>query len=192
MKLLGMAIATYVALTVSGCSDRGAPPVDQAGQNAAAASNAASAAAPTARADLRDAQGQSKGSATATQDGTGIQVRLDATGMAPGSYAAHIHMVGACDAPKFESAGAHWNPTSKQHGRDNPAGMHKGDLDNLTVGADGRGSIAYTVQEASLSGGAAALLDADGAAVLIHAKPDDYRSDPSGNAGDRIACGVLR
>jgi Cu-Zn family superoxide dismutase len=112
--------------------------------------------------------------------------------MQRGTYAAHVHTVGACTAPDFTSAGPHWNPTGAQHGRNNPAGMHKGDLPNLSVGTDGRGSLEFLIAGAALRGGAAPLLDADGAAVVIHAQADDYRTDPAGNAGARIACGVLR
>ncbi len=112
--------------------------------------------------------------------------------MSPGSYGAHLHAVGRCDPPGFESAGPHWNPTGQKHGKDNPAGMHKGDLPNLLVGTDGRGSFEYTIPNAGLSGMLPnRLIDGDGAAVVIHASADDYRTDPSGNSGARIACGVL-
>jgi superoxide dismutase, Cu-Zn family len=153
---------------------------------------AASAGPVTAAAELRDAAGRSRARATATQIGDSIRLRVEAAGMAPGAYGAHIHATGRCDPPGFASAGAHWNPGGRQHGKDNPQGMHKGDLPNLLVGADGGGSFEITLPGAWISGGAgAALLDADGAAVVIHAMPDDYRTDPSGNSGARIACGVF-
>jgi superoxide dismutase, Cu-Zn family len=143
-------------------------------------------------ADLRDAQGRSLARATVEQSGDSLRVRVEATGMGSGSYGAHIHAVGRCDPPDFTTAGAHWNPIGQQHGKDNPKGMHKGDLPNLMVGADGRGSFEYTIPNAVLSGVSPnKLIDEDGAAVVIHAKPDDYRTDPSGNSGPRIACGVL-
>jgi Cu-Zn family superoxide dismutase len=147
---------------------------------------------PLLTAELRDAQGRARARATAEQSGDSLRVRIDATGMSPGSYGAHLHTVGRCDAPAFASAGPHWNPTGQMHGKDNPKGMHKGDLPNLMVGADGRGSLEYTIPNAGLSGMLPnRLIDEDGAAVVIHAKADDYRTDPSGNSGDRIACGVL-
>ncbi len=147
---------------------------------------------PVVSADLRDAQGRNRARATAEAAGDSLRVRIEAVGMSPGTYGAHLHTVGRCDPPAFASAGPHWNPTGQKHGKDNPAGMHKGDLPNLAVGADGRGSFEYTVPNAGLSGMLPnRLIDADGAAVVIHAKPDDYRTDPSGNSGDRIACGVL-
>jgi Cu-Zn family superoxide dismutase len=144
-----------------------------------------------AGADLVDAGGRILARATAEEAGEGVRVRIEAEGMAPGAYGAHVHAVGRCEAPGFTTAGPHWNPTGQQHGKDNPAGMHKGDLPNLLVGADGRGSFEYTVLGAAI-GGPGSMLDADGAAVVIHQRADDYRTDPSGNSGDRIACGVLR
>jgi Cu-Zn family superoxide dismutase len=129
--------------------------------------------------------------ATATQVGDSIRVKVEAAGLRPGTYGAHVHMTGRCDPPDFASAGPHWNPTGQQHGKNNPRGMHKGDLPNLLVGTDGRGNFEMTVSRTSLTGGATPLLDSDGASVVVHAAPDDYRTDPSGNSGARIACGVL-
>ncbi len=147
----------------------------------------AAPAAGTATAELRDRAGVVKASGSATQVGTGIRVSLTAMNMPQGTYAAHVHTTGRCDAPDFTTAGPHWNPTGAQHGKDNPQGMHKGDLPNLLVGTDGRGSIEYTIQNSDL----ASMLDADGASLVIHASADDYRTDPSGNSGGRIACGVF-
>ena len=144
-----------------------------------------------AGATLRDAEGRVRAEARATQDGEGVKIRLTATQMTPGAYGAHVHTTGRCDAPDFASAGPHWNPTAQQHGKDNPQGAHKGDLPNLLVGTDGRGTVEFTIPSASLQGGDVSILDADGAAVMIHASADDYRTDPSGNSGARIACGVL-
>jgi Cu-Zn family superoxide dismutase len=148
--------------------------------------------APTARADVRNVLGESKATVTASQLGDTIRVRVEAMGMPRGTYAAHVHAIGLCNPPDFTSAGPHWNPTGAQHGKNNPAGMHKGDLPNLTVGPDGRGSMEYAIPASMLVGGPNALLDADGAAVVIHAQADDYRTDPAGNAGARMACGVFR
>ncbi|HZF95760.1 MAG TPA: superoxide dismutase family protein [Allosphingosinicella sp.] len=143
------------------------------------------------QADIRDPSGRTVARASVSQLGDALRVRIEATGLAPGIYGAHVHSAGRCDAPAFESAGPHWNPTGRQHGRDNPAGQHLGDLPNLMVGTDGRGSFEFTIPGAALSGGARPVLDGDGAAVVVHARPDDYRTDPSGNSGARIACGVL-
>jgi Cu-Zn family superoxide dismutase len=147
---------------------------------------------PVLTAAVRDAQGRSRAGARVEQAGDSLRVRVEATGMSPGTYGVHLHTVGRCDPPAFTTAGPHWNPTGQKHGKDNPQGMHKGDLPNLMVGADGRGTFEYTIPNASLSGmSPAKLIDEDGAAVVIHAKADDYRTDPSGNSGDRVACGVL-
>jgi Cu-Zn family superoxide dismutase len=124
-----------------------------------------------------------------------VTLRIDAAGLPAGMHGAHLHTVGKCEGPKFTSAGGHWNPTGKQHGHQNPAGYHTGDLGNLGVGADGKLTAGLLVPGARLSsngvGDGPVLLDADGAALVIHAAQDDEKTDPSGNSGDRIACAVL-
>ncbi len=139
---------------------------------------------------LRDANGRIVAYSIVRELG-GIAVQVRATGLAPGTYAAHLHAVGRCEPPAFDSAGPHWNPTSRQHGSENPLGAHLGDLPNLTVDAEGNGTVEFTIPAASVRRGTNVLMDADGAAVVVHANPDDYRTDPSGNSGARIACGVL-
>ena len=148
-------------------------------------------AAPTAAAKLVAGDGAARGTATVTQAGEGLQVAVRATGLTPGIHAVHIHTTGKCVGPDFASAGGHWNPTARQHGKDNPAGMHMGDMPNITVGPDGSGAIEYRVAGGSISDGATPLLDADGAAIVVHAQADDNVTDPAGNAGGRVACGVL-
>ena len=152
---------------------------------------AAPPAAYTANADLRSASGLAVGTATATQVGGDIRVRIDGMNLPMGGHGLHVHMTGICAAPGFESAGGHWNPTGHKHGKDNPAGMHKGDLPNFLIGADGRGTMEYTIPNAAVTG-RIGMLDADGASIVVHANPDDNRTDPSGNSGGRIACGVFR
>ena len=175
--ICGAAALALGACATSRESDAPDPPIDDNG---------------SAAADVRDAAGRTRARAAATRSGDDVRLRIEAVGMAPGAYGAHVHAVGRCDPPGFTTAGPHWNPTGRQHGKDNPAGMHKGDLPNLLVGADGNGSFELTIAGARVSGrGAAALLDGDGAAIVIHAAPDDFRTDPSGNSGARIACGVL-
>lgn len=147
---------------------------------------------PGAHATLQDAQGRTLAVSEVGEQGGALYVVIDATGMRPGRYAAHIHTTGRCDGPSFETAGGHWNPTGRGHGLDADNGAHMGDLPNLAINAGGRGVIAFQIQNAWLQGGSNALLDADGAAVVIHAGEDDFRTDPSGNSGARIACGVLR
>jgi len=153
---------------------------------------AASAHRGGAATNLRNAQGQVIGEASAIRDGNVVRIRLDVRGLAAGTHGVHLHQTGRCDAPDFASAGPHWNPTSHQHGRLNPQGPHLGDLPNLVVGANGRGRIAFAVPvPAGTRAGVNPLLDADGTAIVIHAAADDLRTDPSGNSGARIACGLL-
>ncbi len=142
--------------------------------------------------DIIDSQGQSTGRAMLSQHKDGLHLNVSADRLAPGVHAVHLHTTGTCTGPDFTSAGGHWNPGKKQHGHDNPAGAHMGDLPNMTVGADGKGKLKTVVKGATLSGSADSLLDADGAAVVIHAAADDYKSDPTGNAGGRLACGIIK
>ena len=144
-----------------------------------------------AGARLLVAGGRDVGSVRIVEEADGLRVRIEATMLNAGAYGAHLHAVGACDSPDFASAGPHWNPTNRQHGTRNPAGPHAGDLPNLLVGADGRGTLEYLVRGVRLTGSNRALLDADGAALLVHMSADDLRTDPSGNSGARLACGVL-
>ncbi|HEX8694082.1 MAG TPA: superoxide dismutase family protein [Longimicrobium sp.] len=143
-----------------------------------------------ASATLRDAQGQELGTLALRQRGQGIVVEGRLSGLPEGQHGIHLHAVGRCDPP-FESAGPHWNPTSRQHGTQNPQGPHAGDLPSLTATGDGIADVAGTTPAGRLSG-AGGLLDADGAAIVVHEKADDNRTDPSGNSGARIACGVIQ
>ncbi|MDT0574726.1 superoxide dismutase family protein [Croceicoccus sp. F390] len=141
-----------------------------------------------ATATLRTADGTEVGKVMAMKMGDDLHVQLSAYGMPAGTHGAHIHQTGRCDAPDFTTAGDHWNPTNQQHGTmDDMPGAHAGDLPNLVIGTDGSGSIDATTPEGSF----AQLLDQDGAAFIVHRDPDDMRTDPSGNAGPRIACGVF-
>jgi Cu-Zn family superoxide dismutase len=128
--------------------------------------------------------GEPRGIATFISGGIQTQIGVQAKGLPPGVHGIHLHSVGRCDGPDFNSAGAHWNPKDKQHGHENPKGAHLGDLPNLSVSADGAGTESFTISGPPLD-------DADGTSLVIHAKPDDYRTDPTGNSGDRIACAVL-
>jgi len=145
-----------------------------------------------AMADLVDAQGQTRGHAMLRQEKDGIHVMVHAVGVPAGIHAVHIHAIGTCTGPDFKSAGGHWNPGMKQHGHDNPAGQHMGDMPNMTVGADGTGTLETVIAGGMLAGSDTSLLDADGAAVMIHETADDYKTDPAGAAGARIACGVIK
>lgn len=144
-----------------------------------------------ARAQLTAADGTSHGEVIVAEGDGGLIVRIDATGLTPGAKGVHIHAVGKCEGPDFKSAGGHWNPEGKQHGFDNPQGAHKGDFVNLDIGADGTGMLESTIEGATLKEGANALLDDDGAAFVVHEGPDDLVTDPSGDSGGRIACGIF-
>lgn len=145
-----------------------------------------------ATAEIVDGQGQTKGKAVFSQGKDGLHVDVKGVGLPAGVHAVHIHTVGTCTGPDFTSAGGHWNPAHKQHGHDNPMGAHMGDMPNMTVGTDGTGELKTVVKGAMLKDGDNPLFDADGAAVVIHAAADDYKTDPTGNAGGRLACGVLK
>jgi Cu-Zn family superoxide dismutase len=144
----------------------------------------------TARTEIIDAQGARVGEATLTESAEGVTVAATFTDLPPGEHALHVHTVGRCEAP-FESAGPHFNPTGRRHGRDNPEGPHAGDLPNLQVSELRRASIVVLLPDVSLTDGSAALLDHDGASLVVHEKADDHMTDPAGGAGARIACGVL-
>jgi Cu-Zn family superoxide dismutase len=142
-------------------------------------------------ADLARADGSWAGVATISQRRDGVFLSLSAQAPAAGTYGMHLHAVGKCQAPDFASAGPHWNPDMKQHGHDNPMGAHAGDLPNVTAGGDLKITLEYKLTYISLSG-PTGLLDADGGALVIHEKADDFKTDPSGNSGKRIICGVFK
>lgn len=143
---------------------------------------------------LFNASGQAIGSVTAYQSGGGVTFRIEAASLPHGVHGIHVHAVGRCEGPDFKSAGGHWNPATKKHGFSNPDGPHAGDLSNVTVAANGRLTATLALANADLAASASipgALLDSDGASIVLHAQADDYMTDPSGNSGDRIACAVL-
>lgn len=144
-----------------------------------------------AKAEIRDAAGKTVGKATLTEQKDGVKVVLKVSGLPPGKHGYHIHETGSCTTPDFKSAGGHFNPFQKHHGLENPQGKHAGDLPNLEVKKDGKAKVTFLATEATLKDGPASLLKEGGTAVVIHADPDDNMTDPAGNAGARIACGVI-
>src|SRR5215470_4676829 len=140
--------------------------------------------------ELKDAQGKQVGSILIWDQGPGVALQLDLHDLTPGEHALHFHQVPKCESPDFKSAGGHFNPENKKHGFDNPEGHHAGDIKNFTVGADGTAKAKLENADATLKDGPHSLLSS-GAAIVVHAKADDYKTDPSGNSGDRIACGVI-
>jgi Cu-Zn family superoxide dismutase len=142
-------------------------------------------------ATLKDRSGGEIGEATLRDTPNGVLVSLSLEGAPPGKHALHIHETGQCEPP-FRSAGGHFAPDGRSHGFLDPQGPHAGDLPNITVPDTGRLQIEVLAPRVTLTEGAHRLLDADGAALVIHQGADDYRTDPAGAAGERIACGVIR
>jgi superoxide dismutase, Cu-Zn family len=170
-----IAVAASLALTLAGCGSM--TPAGTTGE--------------TAVAQLIGSSGQPVGTATFTQVSGGVRIVLETRGLPPGPHGVHIHEIGKCEAPQFTTAGGHFNPEKKQHGTMNPDGAHAGDLPNLTVGVDGVGRLETTTERITLGTGASSVFDADGSALVVHAGPDDFKTDPTGNSGGRIACGVV-
>ena len=142
-------------------------------------------------ADLARADGSWAGVATISKRSDGIFLSLEGQSLQPGTFGMHLHAVGKCEAPDFASAGGHWNPSMKQHGADNPMGSHSGDLPNVVAGSDKKLTLEYKLQDMQLEG-EGGFLDNDGGSIIIHEKADDYKTDPSGNSGKRIICGVFK
>ena len=145
----------------------------------------------SASAPLKDKEGKDVGAATLIQTSDGLRIAITGYRLPPGPHGLHIHAVGQCQPPDFASAGAHFNPDGKQHGQLNPAGPHAGDLPNLVVAPSGEGGIDITTKAVTLEPGPTSLLGGSGKSIVIHAGPDDGKTDPAGNSGARIACGVI-
>ena len=177
--LILVSVASLVALTA--CSRES----QNDAANVMAGGNAVEPVTP-ALAQLIDGTGKPIGDVAIGEDANGVTLRLAAAGLAQGTHGVHLHEAGRCDTPDFKSAGAHWNSTNRKHGRDNPEGAHMGDLANIQIEADGRGESIFLIGATRN-----ALADTDGTSLVIHANADDYKTDPSGNSGDRIACAVI-
>lgn len=177
--LAAMALST-LALGIAGCASAPSP------LNRAAVAYAA----------ITNAAGENRGTAQLWQDfDKVVHVDVQLTGLPPGPHGIHFHSVGVCEpagATAFASAGAHFNPLGRQHGLDNPAGPHGGDAPNFTVSASGVARAAFTTDRISLTDGSTSLFDGDGSSMVIHATADDQISQPAGNSGVRIACGVVK
>jgi len=158
------------------------------------AATVAHAASKSAHADIVNAQGTTIGQAKFKSTADGVAISVKVSQLPAGEHGIHIHNVGKCDGPAFTTAGGHFNPTSAHHGIHNAAtpNPHIGDLPNLTVGDNGKGKLTFVAKGATLTDGPNSLFHDGGTALVIHAKPDDLASDPSGNSGDRIACGIIQ
>lgn len=149
------------------------------------------AAQAVVKVELKDGQGQSVGTATVTPSMGMVHIQLDVKGLKPGEHAIHVHAVPKCEGPAFTSAGGHFNPAGKKHGLKSPEGPHAGDMNNFTVAADGTSKAMVMANNITMGSEANSVFANGGTALVIHAGPDDYVTDPAGAAGDRIACGVI-
>jgi Cu-Zn family superoxide dismutase len=146
---------------------------------------------PIASASLFDTSGARVGLATFSESGGKEEMGISVSGLSPGQHGMHIHETGACTPPKFESAGSHFNPASKRHGMLNPDGPHAGDLPNLNVEADGSADTTFTMPASLPVQGSESMIGSQKRALVIHADPDDQKTDPSGSSGTRVVCGVI-
>ena len=172
-----LASLLVVVLAAAGCSRSRAP--GQPGPE------------PVATGTFRDSAGDRVGVATLTDTAGVLMLGVSVAQLTPGLHGLHFHAVGTCTPPDFKSAGAHFNPMGRKHGRLNPEGPHLGDLPNLLVGADGSADTSFAIDPELAGSGPRSLLQPGGTALVVHAAPDDARTDPSGNSGDRVACAVI-
>src|SRR5688572_8491454 len=188
---IGAVLLSAMVLACGGSDDSASDAVETPPRVEPASEAAAEATADSARADLVDARGVGIGAVYVTATPEGVTLRGALIGLPPGEHGFHIHQTGSCEPPAFESAGEHLGAGEAAHGFDAPGGPHAGDLRNLMMAEDSTATVDQVAGGVSLGDGGIELLDDDGSAIVIHAQPDDYTTQPSGASGDRIACGVI-
>jgi superoxide dismutase, Cu-Zn family len=146
----------------------------------------------SAHADIVNAQGQNIGGAKIVPAKKGVKIEVNVSQLPPGKHGIHVHAVGKCDGPAFTTAGGHLNPDTKKHGKDNPEGPHAGDLLMIEAKADGTAKATLLDTMVTLGDGPNSVFHEGGTSIVIHEKEDDYKTDPAGNSGARIACGVIQ
>jgi superoxide dismutase, Cu-Zn family len=186
MRGMGLAVALGVAITACDVNDDAVETTPTVDPPAAERDDRDQ----PVRVQMHDRDGSHVGEATLTQRGGGTEVAIRVHDLEPGIRGFHVHETPRCDPPDFESAGGHFNPHGQEHGFNNPEGPHAGDLPNLRIGEDGAADTTFVSEHLRLHNGEEALLTTGGA-LVIHAEEDDYETDPTGEAGDRIACGVI-